>query len=146
MECFAQFINIPVVDPDLQIRGAGWGGGGQQDLKKRGWGQSPKKIFSGLRASVWSKTKGGERGRPLPWICHCICHLHISHNTLHFPPPKKKKKKICITFFSFILGITAIPSEIEKNAYAKCFFFWGGGRGANKVHYGRCVSAIFSNL
>ena len=28
------------------------------------------------------------------------------------------------------------------------FFFFGGGRGggANKVHYGRCVNGIFSNL
>ena len=37
--------------------------------------------------------------------------------------------KFCLTFvFSFLLGITAVPREIENNAYAK---FWG----ANKVHY-----------
>ena len=40
--------------------------------------------------------------------------------------------------FSFLLrGITAVPREIENNAYAK---FWG----ANKVHYGRCVSGVSS--
>ena len=35
--------------------------------------------------------------------------------------------------FSFLLGITAVPREIESNAYAKFC-------GANKVHYGRCGS------
>ena len=51
--------------------------------------------------------------------------------------------------FSLILGITAVPREIENNAYAK-FFFWGGGEGegrewgkANKVLYGRCASGVF---
>ena len=45
-------------------------------------------------------------------IIHLIC------------PPK-----FCLTFvFSFLLGITAVPREIENKAYAK---FWG----ANKVHY-----------
>ena len=40
--------------------------------------------------------------------------------------------------FSFLLrGITAVPREIENNAYAK---FWG----ANKVHYGRCASGVSS--
>ena len=55
------------------------------------------------------------------------------------PPPKKKTlRNLC---FSFLLGITSVPREIEKNAYAK---FGGGGRGgANKVHYGRCASAVW---
>ena len=40
-------------------------------------------------------------------------------------------RKFCLTFvFSFLLGITAVPREIENNAYAK----FGGG-GANKVRY-----------
>ena len=40
--------------------------------------------------------------------------------------------------FSFLLrGITAVPREIENNAYAK---FWR----ANKVHYGRCASVVSS--
>ena len=39
--------------------------------------------------------------------------------------------KFCLTFvFSFLLGITAVPREIENNAYAKF-----GGWGANKVRY-----------
>ena len=51
-----------MLDPDLEIRDGG--------------GQSPKKIFSALRASVWSKTKGrlGPLG-PLPWIRHCIVNI-----------------------------------------------------------------------
>ena len=32
-------------------------------------------------------------------------------------------------YFSFLLGITVVPREIEENSYAK---FWG----ANKVYYG----------
>ena len=54
---------IAVLDPDLEIRD---GGGGE----------SPKKNFSALRASVWSKTKGrlGPLG-PLPWIRHCIVNI-----------------------------------------------------------------------
>ena len=37
---------------------------------------------------------------------------------------------------SFLLGITAVPEEIENNAVAK---FLGG----KKVHYGKCASAVF---
>ena len=41
--------------------------------------------------------------------------------------------KFFLTFvFSFLLGITAVPREIENNAYAK---FGGVGGGANKVRY-----------
>ena len=38
--------------------------------------------------------------------------------------------------FSFLLGIKAVPREIENTAYAK---FWG----ANKVHYGRYAIGEF---
>ena len=56
-----------------------------------------------------------------------IGHFHISHNAPYLPPPPPQ---ILQTLrFSFFLGITAVPREIENNAYAK---FWG----ANKVHYG----------
>ena len=47
-----------MADPDLQVRGRGG---------------SPKKIFSALRASFWSKNKGGPG--PLPWIRYCIVSL-----------------------------------------------------------------------
>ena len=65
----------------------------------------------------WAK-KGHYANSVFPMM-HLIC------------PPK-----FCITFkgytscFSFLLGITAAPREIENNAYAE---FWG----ANKVHYGK---------
>ena len=42
-------------DPDLEIR---VGGRSSRPLDKRGGRRSPKKNFSALRASVWSKTKG----------------------------------------------------------------------------------------
>ena len=43
------------------------GGGGVIQTLRKGGAWSPKIFFSGLRASVWSKNKGG----PLPWIRHC---------------------------------------------------------------------------
>ena len=49
---------------------------------------------------------------------HPIRHLHISHNAPYLPP--KIWHSLC---FSFLLGITAVPREIENNAYAR---FWGG--------------------
>ena len=48
-----------MLDPDLEIRGRGWGEGG---------GGSPQKIFWDLRSSVWFKYKGrggGGTGPPL---------------------------------------------------------------------------------
>ena len=47
-----------------------------------------------------------------------IRHLHISHNAPYFPA--KILHNLC---FSFLLGITTVPREIENNANAK---FWGG--------------------
>ena len=54
-------------DPDVQIRGARL----FRPLDKGvGGGRSPKKIFSALRASVWSKNKGRGALRPPPGIHH----------------------------------------------------------------------------
>ena len=61
-----------------------------------------------------------------------IRHLHISHNAPYLPPPPPILHNLC---FSFLLGDTAVPREIENNAYVK---FWV----ANKVHYGRCASDV----
>ena len=60
----------------------------------------------------------------------CKRHLHISYNALYLPP------KFCITFVFFLLGITAVPREIENNAYEK---FWV----ANKVYYGKYVQVAY---
>ena len=57
-----------------------------------------------------------------------IRHLHIPHNAHYLTP--KISHSLC---FSFLLDITAVPREIENNAYAR---FWG----ANKVYYGGCAS------
>ena len=51
-----------MTDPDFQIRG---GGGGHLDPEIRG-AQSPKQFFLALRASFWSKNKGGRPLGPLP--------------------------------------------------------------------------------
>ena len=62
-----------------------------------------------------------------------IHHLHISPNAPYLPP--KVLHNLCC---SFLLGITAIPREIENKAYAK---FWG----ANKVRYGSCASGEYTD-
>ena len=51
---------LKVADPDLQMGGGG--GNGHPDPEIRRAGRSPKKKFSAIRASVWSKNKG--RGEP----------------------------------------------------------------------------------
>ena len=39
--------------------------------------------------------------------------------------------------------MTAVPREIENNAYAKFGGGGGGGgAGANKAHYGKCASGV----
>ena len=50
-----------VLDPDLEIRKGGWGGGGVRSSRpfdKGGGGRSIKFCLA-PRASVWSKNKGG---------------------------------------------------------------------------------------
>ena len=62
--CFFSLTST-VADPDQDKEG----GSSRPEIKG---GQSPKKIFSALWASVWSKNKGGHRSpRSLPWIRHC---------------------------------------------------------------------------
>ena len=59
------------------------------------------------------------------------CTSPIMHLICPNPPsPTQILHTLC---FSFILGITAVPREIENYAYAKFLE-------ANKVHYGRCAS------
>ena len=71
--------------------------------------------------------------RKLAFLKKCNTrHFHISHNAPCLP--SKILHNLC---FSFLLGITAVPREIENNAYAK---FWG----ANKVHYGNCGSGVWN--
>ena len=61
-----------------------------------------------------------------------IRDFHISHSAPYLPP--KILHNLC---FSFLLGITAVPREIENNTYVK---FWG----ANMVHYGKCKSDVLT--
>ena len=49
------FVTRALANPDLQIRG----GGGLPVPEIRGGNRSQKKFFCALRASVWSKHKGG---------------------------------------------------------------------------------------
>ena len=64
-----------------------------------------------------------------------IRHLHISHNAPNLFPPPPHPPILHNLCFSFLVGITAVPREIENHAYAKF-------RGANKVHYGKCGSGV----
>ena len=53
-----------MADADREIRGWGGGGGRGGDRGVGGggaWEGSPKKFISALRASVWSRNKGGPR-------------------------------------------------------------------------------------
>ena len=61
-----------------------------------------------------------------------IRHLHFSHNAVYFQP--RIFHNLC---FSFLLGITAVPREIENNAYAKFC-------GANKAQYGSSASGALN--
>ena len=75
---------LALPDADLEIRD--WGQSSKPLEKGGGWGRSPKnskKIFSALRASVWSKNKG-EPG-PLPWIRHFLA-LFFFFTVAHFHP------------------------------------------------------------
>ena len=45
-------------------------------------------------------------------------HFRIPHDAPYLPP--KILYNLC---FSFLLSVTAVPREIENNAYAE---FWGG--------------------
>ena len=58
-----------------------WGGegGGRGEREKVG-GRSPKEVFLALRASVWSKNKGGAPG-PFRWIRHWF--VFSLRHTLH---------------------------------------------------------------
>ena len=58
---------IALADPDLQM-----GGGGHPDPEIRGGGAVSKKIFSAIRASLWSKNKGGTWAPPLDPPLHCF--------------------------------------------------------------------------
>ena len=61
-----------------------------------------------------------------------IRHLYIFHNAPYLSPPRPQiLHNLCFPFG--LLGITAVPREIESNAGVK---FWG----ANKVHDGLRLS------
>ena len=66
-----------VADPDLPIKG-GVGGGeegaGHPGLEIKGKGRSPK-IFSALRASVWSRNRGGGRSPRASSLDPPLCFL-----------------------------------------------------------------------
>ena len=93
----------------------------------------PKRIKTFLLMTFFPFVQGGYRTSECSffllsdasYFAYVTCTSAIIH--LICPP------KFCITFFfSFLLGITAVPRETENNAYAKF-------PGANKVH-GRCAS------
>ena len=52
----------------------------------------------------------------LSWTIYFICHLYTSHNAPFLP--SKIVHNLC---FSFLLGITAVPREIENNASTQNF-------------------------
>ena len=87
-----------------------------------------------------SEKNSGRNSKMTP-SCKCLLTgrkqyirlLHISTNAPYLPP--KILHNLCC---SFLLGITAVPREIENNAYAK----FGG---AYKVRSGRCASGEYTD-
>ena len=81
-----------------------------------GWGPASRKSIQ-QRASKFPHPS------PLQWQISSRRHFHISHNApfcfLRF----------CVIYFSFLLGIIAVPGESKNNAYPK---FWR----AAKVYMG----------
>ena len=84
------------------------------------WTTAQNTILSDSLFSLETKGKANSRVREnLPRTFYAFpCTLLIC------PPPPQILHNLC---FTFLLGITAVPREIENNAYAK---FWG----VNKVH------------
>ena len=62
-----------MADPDLQITGGG-GVHPRPEIREGEGGRPPKKIFSALRASFWSKNKGGSRAPPLDPPLDTVSH------------------------------------------------------------------------
>ena len=73
-------MDITVLDPDLEIRRGEGGGHPDPEIRRRG--AVPKKIFSALRASVLSKSKGGH----LPYKCRFATVLWTSCEKHIFTP------------------------------------------------------------
>ena len=95
------------------------------------WNVTSKLVLS-YSAAEWS---GRLRARLLErWP---IRHFHISHNTPYLS--LEIFRNLC---FLFLLGITAIPREIENNAYAKSGGSWGGGDKLGTL--GECGSGLYS--
>ena len=68
---------------------------------------------------------------------YATCTFPIMHLVCLPPSPPPPPHQILHNLgFSFLLGITVAPREIENNAYAKFLR-------ANKVHYGRCTSGAW---
>ena len=59
-------------DPDVEIRGVGKGRS-SRPLDKGGGGGGLQQFFLALRASVWSKNKGGEGPRVPPLDPPVVC-------------------------------------------------------------------------
>ena len=63
--------------------------------------------------------------KPLNRDIFSIRHFHVSHNAPYLPPPPPPPPPPLLPNpFSFLLSITAVPTETENNGWAK---FGGGG-------------------
>ena len=94
-------------------------------VKLHSWSETPADFFVPFLSMLILIAFMPEQARETN-----IRHLYISHSAAYLSP--QILHSLC---FSFLLGITAVLRKIENNAYAKLL-------GANKVHYGRCVSGV----
>ena len=94
MDILREILGIfAMADSDLQVRG----GGGHPDAEIEGRGAVLKDIFSALRASVSSKTKGEGAGPPGPSPGYATVL-----DSLNFSPPFRRVEfqfpKVCDSF------------------------------------------------
>ena len=83
--------------------------------------QRARKVAGWRKVKVWENNNIRSYN---PQSC-AKRHLYISNNAPHLPPSQILHNPC----FSFLLGqITAVPREIENNAYEIFFFGGGGGR------------------
>ena len=78
-------------------------------------------------------------------------NLHISHINNPCspppPPPPPRPDKILHKYcHQFLWRRLQYPGRMKSKGYVNFFLGGGGGRGTNKVYYGRCHKAIYSDF
>ena len=102
-------------------------------LVSRGLGLHPGMVVT-VEPGIYISADNSEV--PERWAITINSQLQISHNTLYtFSPPPPHQ--FCITF---VFHFSCYYSNKLNFKHFSFNFFWGGGGGAKKVHFGRFAS------